>query len=99
PYFAGETMSQLNHADGGRQPPKFTDISALVNFLFSCIRAPIGRTYINFRLIQLRCRKANIPNLDTMGAITAYRARTTVARTLYHAPRSQHRQAGGMAWP
>jgi hypothetical protein len=54
---------------------------------FETIRGkPIGPAYINLRLIPLLCRKANIPDLDMMGSITAHRARITMASALYNVP-------------
>lgn len=58
----------------------------LVDFLFSFRGKRIGPAYVNLRLIPLLCRKANVPELDTRGNITAHRARATMASALYNAP-------------
>ena len=58
----------------------------LVHFLFSFRGKRIGPAYLNLRLIPLLCRKANVPELDTRGNITAHRARATMASALYNAP-------------
>jgi hypothetical protein len=58
----------------------------MVNFLFSFRGMRIAPEYINGHVIPLLCAKANIPLRDTMGKITAHRARATIASALYNAP-------------
>ena len=55
-------------------------------FLF-CVRGElIGETYLNAHLIPALCRKANIPEHDSRGALTSHRARATIATQLLNAP-------------
>jgi integrase len=56
-----------------------------VHLLF-CYRAhPIGRDYLNKRIIPALCRKAGVPTADVRGKITSHRARSTIASQLYNA--------------
>jgi hypothetical protein len=57
----------------------------LVHFLFSCGRIPVGRSYLNKRLIPVLCKKAGIPACDVRGRITSHRARSTIASQLFNA--------------
>lgn len=72
------------------RPPQTSALDAktneVVDFLFSYRGIRIGPAYINLRLIPLICAKANIPELDARGKITAHRARATLATALYNAP-------------
>jgi Phage integrase family len=45
----------------------------------------VAKAYINRFLIPLLCRKANLPEQDSRGAITSHRARATIASMLYNA--------------
>ncbi len=68
------------------QPP-LTDrkTGERVDLLF-CYRAqPIGRDYLNKRIIPALCRKAGVPTADVRGKITSHRARSTIASQLYNA--------------
>jgi Phage integrase family len=56
-----------------------------VLFLFSYRGVRISKAYINRCLIPYLCRKANIPEEDSRGAITSHRARATIASMLYNA--------------
>ncbi len=72
------------------RPPQASALDAKTNekvdFLFSYRGIRIGPAYINLRLIPLICAKANIPEFDARGKITAHRARATLATALYNAP-------------
>lgn len=57
----------------------------LVQFLFSCGRIPVGKGYLNKRLIPILCKKAGIPACDVRGRITSHRARSTIASQLFNA--------------
>jgi integrase len=57
----------------------------LVHFLFSCGHIPVGRSYLNKRLIPILCKKAGIPACDVRGRITSHRARSTIASQLFNA--------------
>ena len=59
--------------------------SETVPFLFSYRGVRISKEYINRCLIPYLCRKANIPEEDSRGAITSHRARATIASMLYNA--------------
>jgi integrase len=59
--------------------------SETVPFLFSYRGVQISKGYINRCLIPHLCRKANIPDEDSRGAITSHRARATIASMLYNA--------------
>jgi hypothetical protein len=56
-----------------------------VQFLFSYRGTCVSKGYINRCLIPHLCRKANIPEEDSRGAITSHRARATIASMLYNA--------------
>jgi len=68
---------QPRHLDG--------KTSETVHYLFSYRGGRISKGYINRRLIPQFCRKANIPEEDSRGAITSHRARATIASMLYNA--------------
>lgn len=53
-----------------------------VDFLFYYRGWPLGRRYLNDNLIPLLCRKAGVSQEDSKGAITAHRARATIASML-----------------
>jgi len=57
----------------------------MVHFLFSHRCRRLAKSYINFTLIPLLCRKAGIPEHDARGRITSHRARATIASQLYNA--------------
>jgi integrase len=59
--------------------------SETVPFLFCYRGMRVAKAYINRFLIPLLCRKANIPEQDSRGAITSHRARATIASMLYNA--------------
>jgi integrase len=63
--------------------PKTNEI---VRFLFSFRGLRIASAYFNGHLIPMLCHKANIPLEDSIGRITAHRARSTIASALYNAP-------------
>lgn len=54
----------------------------VVDFLFTYRGGPLGRHYLNEKLIPLLCRKAGVPEKDSKGPITAHRARATIASML-----------------
>jgi integrase len=68
---------QPRHLDGKTSEP--------VHYLFSYRGVHISKGYINRCLIPQLCRKANIPEEDSRGAITSHRARATIASMLYNA--------------
>jgi integrase len=70
-----------------REQPRQLDgkTSETVPFLFSYRGMRVAKAYINRFLIPLLCRKANIPEQDSRGAITSHRARATIASMLYNA--------------
>ena len=70
-----------------REQPRHVDgkTGETVQCLFSYRGTPISKGYINRCLIPHLCRKANIPDEDSRGAITSHRARATIASMLYNA--------------
>ncbi len=56
-----------------------------VQFLFSYRGTCVSKGYLNRCLIPHLCRKANMPEEDSRGAITSHRARATIASMLYNA--------------
>jgi Phage integrase family len=70
-----------------REQPQHVDSKTgeAVQFLFSYRGTRISKGYINRCLIPHLCRKANIPEEDSRGAITSHRARATIASMLYNA--------------
>jgi len=54
-------------------------------FLFSYRGQLIGASYLNETVIPALCRKANIPESDSRGALTSHRARATIATQLLNA--------------
>jgi integrase len=70
-----------------REQPRHVDgkTGEAVQFLFSYRGMRISKGYLNRCLIPLLCRKANIPEEDSRGAITSHRARATIASMLYNA--------------
>ncbi len=70
-----------------REQPQHVDgkTGEAVQFLFSYRGMRVSKGYINRCLIPHLCRKANIPEEDSRGAITSHRARATIASMLYNA--------------
>jgi len=70
-----------------REQPRHVDgkTSEAVQFLFSYRGNRVSKGYPNRCLIPHLCRKANIPEEDSRGAITSHRARATIASMLYNA--------------
>ncbi len=70
-----------------REQPQHVDgkTSEAVQFLFSYRGNRVSKGYLNRCLIPHLCRKANIPEEDSRGAITSHRARATIASRLYNA--------------
>jgi len=70
-----------------REQPQHVDgkTGEVVQYLFSYRGARISKGYLNRCLIPHLCRKANIPEEDSRGAITSHRARATIASMLYNA--------------
>ncbi len=54
-------------------------------FLFSYRGHLVGASYLNEIVIPALCRKANIPESDSRGALTSHRARATIATQLLNA--------------
>jgi integrase len=84
--LVGRRIEAWERVRPAQAPALDAKTNEMVNFVFSVRGKPIGPAYINLRLIPLLCRKANIPDLDKMGNITAHRARITMASALYNAP-------------
>ncbi len=70
-----------------REQPQHVDgkTGEAVQFLFSYRGTRVSKGYLNRCLIPHLCRKANIPEEDSRGAITSHRARATIASMLYNA--------------
>jgi integrase len=67
--------------------PDFIDPKTheLADLLFYFKGKPIGKSYLNLRLIPLLCHKAGVPRKDARGKITSHRARSTIASQLFNA--------------
>lgn len=68
--------------------PKHWDYNTAeaVDFLFVWKGKQIGPKYLNRIIISMLCRKAGIPNEDTLGKFNSHRARHTLAFLLSNAP-------------
>jgi hypothetical protein len=84
--MVGKWIAEWERTRPVQAPALDPKTNELVDFLFSFRGKRIGPAYVNLRLIPLLCRKANVPELDTRGNITAHRARATMASALYNAP-------------
>lgn len=84
--MVGRRVAEWERVRPVQTPALDPKTNELVDFLFSFRGKRIGPAYVNLRLIPILCRKANVPELDTRGNITAHRARATMASALYNAP-------------
>jgi hypothetical protein len=84
--MVGRRVAEWERVRPVQAPALDPKTNELVDFLFSFRGRRIGPAYVNLRLIPILCRKANVPELDTRGNITAHRARATMASALYNAP-------------
>ncbi|WP_162005425.1 tyrosine-type recombinase/integrase [Dictyobacter vulcani] len=57
----------------------------MVEYLFSFKGRRISMDYLNHTVIPMLCRKAGVPQEDSLGAITSHRARSTIATQLFNA--------------
>lgn len=57
----------------------------LTHRLFAYRGRPVGQSFVNQRVIPLLCRKAGVPEFDSVGSISSHRARSTIASQLYNA--------------
>jgi len=85
-WMVGRRIAEWEVIRPAQAPALDPKTNELVDFLFSFRGKRIGPAYVNLQLIPLLCRKANVPELDTRGNITAHRARATMASALYNAP-------------
>ncbi len=84
--LVGQRINEWEKVRPGEQPRQVDGkTSETVPFLFSYRGMRVAKAYINRFLIPLLCRKANIPEQDSRGAITSHRARATIASQLYNA--------------
>jgi integrase len=84
--LVGRRVAEWERARPVQAPAQDPKTNEVVDFLFSFRGKRIGPAYLNLKLIPMLCRKANVPELDTRGNITAHRARATMASALYNAP-------------
>jgi integrase len=84
--LVGQRITEWEQLRPSEQPRQVdAKTSERVPFLFSYRGMRVAKAYINRFLIPLLCRKANIPEQDSRGAITSHRARATIASQLYNA--------------
>src|SRR5437868_6067804 len=84
--LVGQRINEWEKVRPSEQPRQVDGkTSATVPFLFSYRGTRVAKAYINRFLIPHLCRKANIPEQDSRGAITSHRARATIASMLYNA--------------
>jgi integrase len=84
--LVGKRINEWERLRPSEQPHQVDGkTSETVPFLFSYRGMRISKAYINRCLIPYLCRKANIPEEDSRGAITSHRARATIASMLYNA--------------
>ena len=84
--IVGKRINEWERLRPSEQPHQVDGkTSETVPFLFSYRGVRISKAYINRCLIPYLCRKANIPEEDSRGAITSHRARATIASMLYNA--------------
>jgi integrase len=84
--LVGQRINEWEKVRPSEQPRQLDGkTSETVPFLFSYRGMRVAKAYINRFLIPLLCRKANIPEQDSRGAITSHRARATIASMLYNA--------------
>jgi len=84
--LVGQRISEWEKVPPSKQPRQVDrKTSEPVPFLFSYRGTRVAKAYINRFLIPHLCRKANIPEQDSRGAITSHRARATIASMLYNA--------------
>jgi integrase len=84
--MVGRRIVEWERTRPAQAPALDPKTNEMVDFLFSFRGKRIGPAYLNLQLIPLLCRKANVPEFDTRGNITAHRARATMASALYNAP-------------
>ncbi len=84
--LVGKRINEWERLRPPEQPPHIDGKTGeAVQFLFSFRGTCVSKGYINRCLIPHLCRKANIPEEDSRGAITSHRARATIASMLYNA--------------
>ena len=84
--LVGQRINEWEKVRPSEQPRQLDGkTSETVPFLFSFRGMRVAKAYINRFLIPLLCKKANIPEQDSRGAITSHRARATIASMLYNA--------------
>lgn len=84
--LVGKRINEWEQLRPPEQPPHIDGKTGeAVQFLFSYRGTCVSKGYINRCLIPHLCRKANIPEEDSRGAITSHRARATIASMLYNA--------------
>src|ERR1700676_2957456 len=84
--LVGQRINEWERVRPSEQPRQIDGkTSEAVPFLFSYRGMRVAKAYLNRFLIPLLCKKANIPEQDSRGAITSHRARATIASMLYNA--------------
>ena len=85
--IVGQRINEWERVRASGQPARGDrKTGAKTEYLFAHRGNPLGREYLNARLIPLLCERAGIPRADERGAITSHRARATLATLLYNAP-------------
>ena len=84
-YTADAVAAWERERPAGQAPLLDRKDRALVDFLFSYRGLHLGTSWINVVLIPILCRRANVPEADARGAITAHRGRSTIATLLRRA--------------
>jgi len=85
PYTADAVAAWEQERPAGQAPLLDRKDRALVDFLFSYRGRRLGTSWINAVLIPILCRRANVPEADARGALTAHRGRSTIATLLRRA--------------
>jgi hypothetical protein len=98
-WMVGRRIAEWERVRPVQAPALDPKTNELVDFLFSFRGKRIGPAYVNLRLIPLLCRKANVPELDTRGNITAHRASNDGERSVQRTGRPNHRRNRRMARP
>lgn len=84
--LVGKRINEWERLRPSEQPRQLDGkTSETVHYLFSYRGVRISKGYINRCLIPQLCRKAQVPEEDSRGAITSHRARATIASMLYNA--------------
>ncbi len=83
PSYTADAVEKWERQRPSGQPPLDDRKDKIAVDLLFCYRGRrMGEAWMNTRLIPLLCRKAQVPESDARGAITAHRGRSTTATLL-----------------